>query len=379
MELARGQKVKLSDALASLRFEVSIDVDSGQTIDISCFGLDGERCLSDDRYFIFYNQKTSPCSSIVQRDKSSFSLNLSNLPSSIKSIVFVVTLDGDGDMSAIGPSSVKVFENGALRLIFPFSGGDFSSEKAIMAVELYFKDTWRFAAIGQGFSGGLSAVLAHFGGSEIPVPPPPSKVSLSKVTLEKRGESKKIDLTKQDSASPIHINLQWDESAREKKGLWSRIAGGKSSAVDLDLGCMYRLKNGSCGVIQPLGSNFGAKSSPPYIFLDKDDRTGAAEDGENMYVFRPNDIDLMVIFAMIYEGTAEFSSVNGRVTLKDGRDFEILVPLNNSDGGKRFCAVARVESDGGSIKITKDELYFPGHRECDNHYGFGFSWKVGKK
>lgn len=377
MELVRGQKLKLADVVSSLNFEVNVDVRAGQAADVSCFGLDGENKLSDDRYFIFYNQKTSPCSSISLKTSSSFALNLSTLPSSIKRIVFVVTLDGDGNMSSIGPSFVRLTENGAERLSFPFSGGDFVSEKAIMAAELYFKDVWRFSATAQGFNGGLSAVLKHFGGTETPpsapAPAPPvPKVSLSKVTLEKKGDSRKIDLTKRSASSPIHINLQWDEPQR-KKGFF-----GKQSGVDLDLGCMYRLKNGSANVIQPLGGNFGSKSSPPYIFLDKDDRTGAVAEGENMYIFRPEDIELLVIFAMIYEGTAKFSAVNGRITIKNGPE-ETVVPLNNPDGGYSFCAAARLEPDGNSIRITKDELYFAGHRECDGHYGFGFRWKAGKK
>jgi tellurite resistance protein TerA len=245
-----------------------------------------------------------------------------------------------------------------------------------MAAELYFKDVWRFSATGQGFNGGLSAVLKHFGGTEAspsaPAPAPPvPKVSLGKVTLEKKGDSRKIDLAKRSTSSPVHINLQWDE---RKKGFF-----GRQSGVDLDLGCMYRLKDGSAGVIQPLGGNFGSKSSSPYIFLDKDDRTGAVADGENMYIFHPEEIDLMVVFAMIYEGTALFSSVNGRVTIKDAGGSEIVIPLNNASGNEPFCAVARIESAGNGVNITKDELYFRDHQFCDKHYGFGFRWKAGRK
>ncbi|MDR2523787.1 MAG: TerD family protein [Synergistaceae bacterium] len=375
MELIRGQKLKLADVTTSAAFEVQIDVQSNLVVDISCFGLDETRKLSDDRYFIFYNQKTSPCSSIVLEaspHSAGFKLNLSALPPAIKTIVFAATIDQEGTMSAIGPSSLRLVENGKERLIFPFSGRDFASEKAVMVAEMYFKDQWRFSAVGQGFNGGLSALLKHFGGEEIEkiketIPAAP-KVNLGKVTLEKRGAAQKVNLTKQGQT--VHINLQWDEP---KGGFFG------SSAVDLDLGCMYRLKNGDRGVIQPLGGNFGSQNGSPYIFLDKDDRSGAAADGENMYVFRPEEIELMVIFALIYEGTAEFTAVNGRVTIEHKGNFEILVPLNNPEGGKRFCAAARIEPDENSIRITKDELYFAGHVDCDRHYGFGFQWKAGRK
>jgi tellurite resistance protein TerA len=56
---------------------------------------------------------------------------------------------------------------------------------------------------------------------------------------------------------------------------------------------MYRLRNGDAGVIQPLGGNFGDRHASPWIFLDKDDRSGAAADGvrtafdPRSRVFRP--------------------------------------------------------------------------------------------
>jgi tellurite resistance protein TerA len=381
MELVRGQKLKIAGVLSGMNFEVRARIASGAAIDVSCFGLDADRKLTDDRYFVFYNQTASPCAAVVLKEPGVFSVNLATLPSSVKYLVFAATLDGAGGMGAIGPSSLSVFDGGEEKLTFRFQGSDFSSEKAIMLAEFYFKDEWRFTANGQGFKDGLSALLKSFGGEEIaPAPPPPPTgaptVSLSKVTLEKRGESKKIDLAKKGEPKDIHINLQWDEPAK-KGGFFGRLTGGQSA--DLDLGCMYRLKNGDMGVIQPLGGNFGSKTTPPFIFLDKDDRSGAAADGENMYIFHPEEIDLMVVFAMIYEGTALFSSVHGRVTIKDAGGSEIVIPLNNASGDERFCAVARIESASNGVNIIKDELYFRDHQFCDRHYGFGFRWKAGKK
>jgi tellurite resistance protein TerA len=378
MELIRGQKLKMADVVSSPAFEVSLQVDSTLAASVSCFCLDGDRKLVDDRYFIFYNCRESPCSSIVLQGDSTFKLNLSTLPESVKNIVFAVTLDEGGSMNSIGPSSLRLVSDGEEKFVFPFSGGDFSDERAIMAAEFYFKGEWRAAAIGQGFSGGLSALLERFGGKGIPLTPAPApRVNLSKVTLEKRGESKRIDLAKK-SQKPIHINLQWDEPGRSGRGFFAMLRG-RGGGADLDLGCMFRLKNGDADVIQPLGGNFGSKDKPPYIFLDKDDRSGAASDGENMYIYRPEDVGLMVIFAMIYEGTAKFTAVSGRVTVKGQDDSEIVVPLNNPDERNIFCAVARIEPDGDGIRITKDELYFKGHQDCDSHYGFGFRWKPGKK
>ena len=61
-QLARGQKGKIADIGAGDLIEVVVNpVPRGsQVVDVSCFGLDSDGRLSNDKYFVFYNQKTSP-------------------------------------------------------------------------------------------------------------------------------------------------------------------------------------------------------------------------------------------------------------------------------------------------------------------------------
>lgn len=221
-----------------------------------------------------------------------------------------------------------------------------------------------------------------------PVPPasaaaasPEPKVNLSKVRLDKQGEKHKISLAKDSGPQVFHINLQWDQPSSSQGGsfLGRLLGGGGRGGADLDLGCMWRDRQGNQGVIQPLGGNFGSRQTTPFIFLDKDDRTGAAADGENMRIHRPDTISLVVIFAMIYEGTANFSNVNARLTIFDGRGGEILIPLNTPDPRRTFCAVAAITNDGQAVEVSKEERYFPSHQECDQFYGFGFRWVNGRK
>ncbi len=173
-DLVRGQKIKLSDVCKAtcLQVELSVDAPVGIIADISCFGLDIQDKLSDDRYFIFYNQKSSPCRSIESLgskngDHEQFQIDLSRLPSAVRKLVFVVTIDGDGVMSQIHKGYLRLLEQSQEAARFSFSGSDFREEKAIIAGEIYFKDVWRLSAVGQGFNGGLSALLKHFGGEEI--------------------------------------------------------------------------------------------------------------------------------------------------------------------------------------------------------------------
>jgi tellurite resistance protein TerA len=416
-DFVRGQKAKLSDLTPSTRVEVGLNVvpKGGQVVDVSCFGLDANGKLSDDRYFVFFNQKSSPEGAITSvgsrhGDKDVIEVDLSRLPQTIKRLVFVATVDGGGSMSDMGPSHVRLLVGGSPVARFPFSGADFTSEKAIMAAELYFKDVWRFAAVGQGFGGGLNAVLKSFGGEEIapaappptpqapppmpppipppvratppPIPPPPPapaapSVRLSKVRLDKGGATHTVNLKKGggEAGRPIHINLNWD-NPNAKGGLMKIFSG---AAPDLDLGCMFEMIDGGKSVIQPLGGNFGSRHALPFIYLDKDDRTGAASDGENLYIVRPELINRVMIFALIYEGTANFATVNGRLTIKDQEGNEIFIPLNNADPRLTFCAICMIEKRGDGVVITKEEKYFQSHRFADEHYGFGFRWTAGSK
>jgi stress response protein SCP2 len=58
-----------------------------------------------------------------------------------------------------------VNQQGEVLAIYQLNASDFSQEKAVMLIEIYFKnDLWRIAAIGQGFNGGLKALVRHFGG-----------------------------------------------------------------------------------------------------------------------------------------------------------------------------------------------------------------------
>lgn len=68
--------------------------------------------------------------------------------------------------------------------------------------------------------------------------------------------------------------LNWSTGAPPKKGFLARLAAAAAPAggVDLDLGCLYELADGSKGIVQALGNSFGALNTHPFIQLDGDDR-----------------------------------------------------------------------------------------------------------
>ena len=415
---SRGQKGKLADLGVGSSFAVDLDVQaSGFAVDVSCFGLDSLDKLSDDRYMVFYNQLASPGDAVrleLRAGGARFNVNLDALPSSIAKLVFVAAIDGAQTMRALGASSLSL--GNALR--FPWSGSDFGDEKAVIVAELYRRDgQWRFGAVGQGFNGGLGALLEHFGGTQAaPAPskapvaaPAASKVSLSKVTLEKRGD--KVSLDKRGSAGfgRIHVNLNWNRSsmapapapvtAPEKTGLLGRLSGAVSGAmggamaarkrsggIDLDLGCMFELADGRKGLVQALGNAWGDYEGAPWMKLDADDRTGASSTGENLYINGDQfaQIRRAIIFTFIYEGVPNWSATDGVVTVAVPNQAPIEVRLDGG-GSQMMCAIAMIENQGGQLQVTKMVEYFEqqgktsAHEMMDRRFNFGLRWKTGSK
>ncbi|THF71614.1 tellurium resistance protein TerA [Deinococcus sp. Arct2-2] len=402
-----GQKSPLSALTPHTALTLTVRVTGpAPEYDLILFGLDAAGKLSDDRYMVFFNQPQSPEGALTMqsgaRNEKVFQLDLARLPASVRRLSLASTVD-QGSFAAIDHAEVTLSSGAGQHLTYRVTGRDFQQQRAIMLLDVYFKDVWRVGAIGQGFNGGLDALVKHFGGTvqdtplgRPPVPPPapaaapPSapipaapvpppaptpSISLQKITLDKQGQSTKISLRKDGGQDPIRVNLNWERGG-SKGGF---LGFGATSGADLDLGCMFVLNNGQMGVIQSLGNNFGSDRFEPYIMLDKDDRTGASSDGENLIIFRPDLIHTVLIFAFIYEGTSDFTRVGAHLTLKDPRGNEITVRLSNPDMRRTFCAIANIENVGGDIKITKEERYFSDHSTCDEHYGFGFRWSAGSK
>ncbi|MFJ2785403.1 MULTISPECIES: TerD family protein [unclassified Streptomyces] len=169
-EFQRGHKARISDLTAGTDLYVGVQISApGLSFDISCFGLDAEERLSDDRYFVFFNQPKTPEESVQllgaqAGDTESFRVTLDRVPAHVHRLSFTATVDGAGQMSQIGPGHLRIVAGGEEVARYAFTGSEFSTERAVMLGDFYLKDVWRFAAVGQGFDGGLDALLRNFGG-----------------------------------------------------------------------------------------------------------------------------------------------------------------------------------------------------------------------
>lgn len=170
MEVKRGLRDKLSKYLdTNSTFEVVMQTVGNADYDYSCFGVDAQDKLSDDRYMVFYNQVYSPKGEInYQGDNRSakFIIRLNKLPDYINKLAFTVSIDGDSDMSKIQSHQLSIVQNGRSVINFKLKGSDFQKETSLISVEIYKKGEWRFAAIGSGFNGGLGDLLRNYGGEE---------------------------------------------------------------------------------------------------------------------------------------------------------------------------------------------------------------------
>lgn len=212
--------------------------------------------------------------------------------------------------------------------------------------------------------------------------PSTGSVNLSKITLTKAAPT--VNLAKAgERQGNMRVNLNWSQGAAPKKtGFLAKLAGAGSGAVDLDLGCLYELADGSKGVVQALGNSFGALNTAPFIMLDGDDRSGSNTGGENMHVnlADPSVFRRILIFAMIYDGAPNWAAVDGVVTLEPTAGPQVEVRLDSASNQARICAIAFIQSSGQGVSVTREVQYINGSQsDLDRAYSWGMQWSAGRK
>ena len=188
----------------------------------------------------------------------------------------------------------------------------------------------------------------------------------------KKGQ--KVNLKKKVPIGEILINLNWDQP--KKRFLFS------PRPIDLDLGCLYELKNGRKGTVQALGNAFGHLDHEPWMALDGDDRTGASSVGENLRIngAKIPEIQRVLVYTFIYEGAANWQTANGVVTLRYPGNEDIIVRMDEYNNARRMCAIALLENNGGDgFSVEKQVTFFDGHAQMDKAYNWGMRWVPGRK
>jgi len=221
MQFIRGMRDKIQKYLDETQvFNVNIEVSGSSIYDCCCFCVNADEKLFNEDYMIFYNQTISPNGEIKYTgfgNKSSFEIDLTKMPKGIVKLVFTVSIDEKGTMADMENFCLKVNQNNLECISIVATKADFARERAIISAEIYQKNGWRFAAIVNGFNGGLSALLTHFGGVEEKTEAAEQAVSKQQeLTMSQREEAAQdiaLKVTKNPPATIIHSRETFNQKS----------------------------------------------------------------------------------------------------------------------------------------------------------------------
>lgn len=169
----------LTDIQVGLGWDARVTDGSAFDLDASVFMVTDEGKVRSNSDFIFYNQTKDADGSVEhlgdnltgegQGDDEVVKVGLTKVPAAIKKLVFAVTIhEAEARKQNFG-----MVQNAFIRVVNADGGTeiarydlseDFSMESALVFGEVYrHGEEWKFKAVGQGFTGGLSALAATHG------------------------------------------------------------------------------------------------------------------------------------------------------------------------------------------------------------------------
>ncbi|KQV23910.1 MULTISPECIES: TerD family protein [unclassified Kitasatospora] len=443
MVISKGANVPV--AAAEVLVELGWSTGPGvPDADASALLLAGGRVRSDAD-FVFYNQPQDVSGAVRHTGKRSapgsvvdtLTVRLAGLDPAVETVVLAASSDG-GRFGALPGLYLRVLDaaSGTELVRFEDTGAD--TETAFVLGELYRRgEGWKFRAVGQGYASGLAGLATDYGiqvdsepapapvttPAAAPAPPvapvappapyaaPPMPVSapaaapaaaplsFTKITLTK--EAPRLSLRKHGAVGGLlRVNLNWAAAAgapqKQQSGgggaagwLAKRMrAAGPSPMAgrDLDLACLWQLRDGSSGIVQAIGQRFGGLYEPPFIQLANDDRTGAVTTGEDLWINLDHAdlIQRLVVFAFAFDNQP-LTGLNGLATLYPATGAPVELPLDGCDFPATSCVVALLENDGDGLVVNREGRYFQAvegrsnHQQIDEAYGWGLNWSAGRK
>lgn len=186
VSLSKGGNVNLSkeapgltNILIGLRWDARATDGAAFDLDAVAFMLKVDGKIVSDEGFIFYNNKISPCGSVVhagdnltgvgEGDDEVIRVDLSKVPSNVEKIVVAVTINkaeaNNQSFGQVSNASMRVVNDANASEIARYDlSEDASTETAMIFGEVYRYGTdWKFRAVGQGFAGGLGPLASSYG------------------------------------------------------------------------------------------------------------------------------------------------------------------------------------------------------------------------
>ena len=184
IELTKGERFNLSQEVPNFnKLAIALGWQVSQTaqncdIDASVFMLAADGRIPDEKYFVFYNNLTSPDGAVrhsgdsrngqIEGDDETVYVDLSKINSAIQEIVFVVTIhegqQNNQSFSLVTNAFIRLYNSENLSELVRYNLNQiFSQETALEFGRLYKKNgEWRFQPVGQGYNAGLQSFVDKY-------------------------------------------------------------------------------------------------------------------------------------------------------------------------------------------------------------------------
>lgn len=212
----------------------------------------------------------------------------------------------------------------------------------------------------------------------------PNDQSINADFLGKRGDNLSIT-PPEEGFTDISIAAAWDnQDVADTSFIGKLLKKKKPANIDLDLGILYELHDGTRGAVQAFGEEgtMGDYHNPPYLSLSGDERTGDSTGDDEFIHLNGKEwakIKRLLIYVYIYRGALDWAQVKPQIHIRIPDQKPMIVTLSSHNKGLGICAIAGIENVRGGMRITNHTEYFPGHAEMDRAFGFGIEWENGEK
>ena len=186
INLEKGGRINLSKEAPGLKnagIGLGWDINATDTgaafdLDASVFMLGATGKIPGEQYFVFYNNKESPDTSVIHLgdsrtgegfgDDETVTIDLTKVDPAVQEIVFVVTIhEAESRRQNFGQvrnAFIRIYDTTTNTEVTKYDlDEDFSRETAVEFGRLYKKDgEWRFQAVGQGYNSGLQSFVDKY-------------------------------------------------------------------------------------------------------------------------------------------------------------------------------------------------------------------------
>jgi len=190
INLEKGARINLSKeapGLIKVRAGLGWDANTFDTggdfdLDVSLFALapdaGGNPKLLDDKYFVFYNNKTTPDGAVLHLgdarkgeqsgDDETLTIDLSKLNPRVEELSIIVTIHDAAtrrqNFGQVRNSYIKLYDDATGAVLAKYAlEDDFSTETAVQFGSLFKKEgQWLFKAVGAGYKKGLNDFVSAY-------------------------------------------------------------------------------------------------------------------------------------------------------------------------------------------------------------------------